>query len=56
MGTTFTDVGESKGLHAYADSNWSVTRSTTGFVIFLGNGAIAHAARRQHCITMSSLM
>ena len=54
MGTTFTDVGETKGLHAYADSNWSVTRSTTGFVIFLGNGAIAHAARRQHCITMSS--
>ena len=54
MGTTFTDVGERKALHAYADSDWSTTRSTTGFVIFLGNGAIGTAARRQHCITMSS--
>ena len=53
-GTTFTNVGETKRLHAYAHSNWSVTRSTTGFVIFLGNGAIAHTSRRQHCITMSS--
>ena len=54
MGTTFTNVGESKHLHAFADSNWAVTRSTTGFVIFLGNAAIGHACRRQHCISMSS--
>ena len=54
MGTTFTDVGERKVLHAYADSDWSTTRSTTGYVIFLANGAIGTAARRQHCITMSS--
>ena len=36
------------------DSNWATTRSLTGFVIYLGGGAIAHACRRQHCITMSS--
>ena len=45
------------GLHAFADSSWSTTRSITGYVIFLGGGAIAHASRRgrrQHCITMSS--
>ena len=41
-------------LRAYADSNWSERRSTTGFVIFLAGGAINCASRRQHCITMSS--
>ena len=53
-GTTFTNVGDNKSLHAFADANWSTTRSTTGYVVFLGNAAIAHTARRQHCITMSS--
>ena len=53
LGTSFAEGGETH-LHAYADSNWSTTRSITGFVIFLGGGAIAHACRRQHCITMSS--
>ena len=55
MGTTFSaHVDGAKELRAYADSNWSTTRSTTGFVIFLGGAAIAHTSRRQHCITMSS--
>ena len=53
LGTSFTDKGNT-ALHAFADSNWSATRSITGFVVFLGGGAIAHACRRQHCITMSS--
>ena len=53
LGTSFSRHGETK-LHAYADSNWLTTRSTTGFVIFLAGGAIAHASRRQHCISMSS--
>ena len=54
------NVGESnKGkdadvLRAYADSNWSETRSTTGFCIMLAGGAIAHSSKRQHCITLSS--
>ena len=41
-------------LRAYADSNWTETRSTTGYCIFLGNAAVSTASRRQHCITMSS--
>jgi hypothetical protein len=41
-------------LFARADSNWGVTRSTTGFVIFLGGAGINCASRRQHCISMSS--
>ena len=53
LGTSFTKHGD-PSLHAFADSNWSATRSVTGFVIFLANGAVAHCSRRQHCITMSS--
>ena len=53
LGTAFTAHGDNK-LHAFADSNWGTTRSTTGYVIFLASGAVAHASRRQHCITMSS--
>ena len=46
-------VGAHK-LRARADSNWSEKRSTTGFVIFLANGAINCKSGRQHCICMSS--
>ena len=41
-------------LRGASDSDWSVRRSTTGFVIILACGAIAHASRRQHCIALSS--
>jgi hypothetical protein len=41
-------------LRCYADSNWTETRSTTGFVIVLAGGSVLHASKRQHCITMSS--
>ena len=41
-------------LRARADSNWSETRSTTGFVIFLAGATINNGSRRQHCISMSS--
>ena len=57
---TTTNVGSSnkaegaEELVGYADSDWSTTRSTTAFLIMLGGAAIAHASRRQHCITMSS--
>ena len=39
---------------AYADSDWTSVRSTTGYVIFLAGACIAGGSRRQHCITMSS--
>jgi len=55
IGTTFSaDTDSAKKLRAYADANWTTTRSTTGFVIMLAGGAIAHASRRQHCISMST--
>ncbi len=41
-------------LHALADANWRSTRPTSGFVIFLAGGAIAHCCRRQTCIAMST--
>ena len=41
-------------LRCYADSNWTETRSTTGFVIMLAGATISHVSKRQHCITMSS--
>lgn len=54
-GVTFSSRGDGADtLRAYADSNWSETRSTTGFVIMLAGASISHASRRQHCITMSS--
>jgi len=55
IGTTFSaHTDGAKKLRAYADANWTTTRSTTGFVIMLSGGAIAHASRRQHCISMST--
>ena len=55
LGTTFSaHVPDANKLKAYADSNWSVTRSTTGFVIMLAGAAITAVSRRQHCICMSS--
>ena len=55
VGTTFTAHGADAGkIKAYADSDWSVNRSTTGFVVMLANAAIVAVSRRQHCITMSS--
>ena len=55
MGTTFSAHGtDASKLRVYADSNWSVTRSTSGFVIMLGGASITAVSRRQHCITMSS--
>ena len=46
--------GATKKLRAYADANWTTTRSTTGYVITLAGAAIAHASRRQHYIAMST--
>ena len=42
------------GHSFYADSNWSISRSVSGFLIMLAGAAIVAVSRRQHCITMSS--
>ena len=55
LGITFSaHVPEAPSVRAFADSNWGVTRSVTGFVIMLAGAAIVAVSRRQHCITMSS--
>jgi len=55
IGTTYSKhAPDAHKLRAFADSNWGVTRSTSGFVIFLGGAAINCSSRRQHFISMSS--
>ena len=55
VGITFSaHMPNADQLMSYADSNWGVTRSTTGFVIMLCGAVIAAVSRHQHCITMSS--
>ena len=55
FGTTFSaNVPFASKLRAFADANWTTVRSTTGYVVLLAGAAIAHASRRQHCISMSS--
>ena len=47
VGTTFSaHVPGVTKLQAYADANWTTTRSTTGYVITLAGAAIAYASRR----------
>ena len=55
-GCTFNGKCDAKQgrLHAYADSDWSMTRSLTGFLIMLAGAAIVCGSRRQHWITLSS--
>ena len=55
LGTTYSAYlpGANK-LTAYADSNWSVMRSVSGFVIMLCGAAVCAVSRRQRCITLSS--
>ena len=55
MGTTFSaHVDEAKKLIAFADSDWGITRSTTGYCIMLAGACVMAGSRRQHCISMSS--
>ena len=55
LGTTYSKhVVDADKLKVFCDSNWSITRSTTGFVIMLAGAQICCVSRRQHCITMSS--
>ena len=55
LGITYSKhgIGANK-LKVFADSNWAITRSISGFTFILAGGSISHASRRQHCISMSS--
>ena len=55
LGVTYSKHAENAArLRAFADSNWAVTRSTTGYTIMLAGAGIGSVSRRQHCISMSS--
>ena len=41
-------------MTAECDSDWNVSHSTTGWVIYLANAAVAYASKRQECIASSS--
>ena len=45
---------DSAKLSGCSDSDWYIRRSTTGYVITLACGAVAHGSHRQHCIANSS--
>ena len=55
LGTAYSKHSDgSTKVVVRADANWSTTRSTTGYVIKLAGASVAHASRRQHCISMST--
>ena len=55
LGITYSaHVADAGKLKCYADSDWSTTRSTTGYCIMLAGSVVSQASRRQHCISMSS--
>ena len=41
-------------LYARADTNWRVSRSASGFIVFLGGAAISCYCGRQGCIAIST--
>ena len=55
LGVTYSKHADHAAtLRAFADSNWAVTRSTTGYTIMLAGASIGSVSRRQHCIAVSS--
>lgn len=46
-------------LVAFSDSDWagdkSTRKSTTGYVVFYGGGAVCWVSRRQSCVTLSTM-
>ena len=54
LGITYSKHAPRNKLEAYADSDWSVKRSTTGNVVMYAGGAIGCSSKRQHCIAVSS--
>ena len=41
-------------LHGFSDANWDVRFSTSGWVVFWQNAAIAWGSRQQKCVALSS--
>ena len=54
LGMTYSKHAGQNRFECFADSDWNVRRSTTGWVIMLGGAAVGFASSRQHCIALSS--
>ena len=54
LGIVYSKFASEIHLHAYADSNWSKMRSTSGYAIYLAGGLVSFASKKQRCIAMSS--
>ena len=48
------NVGGNETLIGMSDSDWAVARSTSGYIFFLCQAAIAYISQKQHSIAMSS--
>ncbi|XP_065073527.1 uncharacterized protein LOC135697684 [Ochlerotatus camptorhynchus] len=50
---------KAEDLVAFSDSGWagdkSTRKSTTGYVVFYGGGAVCWVSRRQSCVTLSTM-
>jgi hypothetical protein len=53
LGLRWTVGGDTK-LSGMSDSNWAVVKSTSGYVFFMCQAAIAYIAKKQASIAMSS--
>ena len=54
-GLTFDgSLTDASVLHAYSDSNWTSSHSTTGFMLVLAGVTICYSSKRQKCIALSS--
>lgn len=51
--------GDNLNLVGYTDADWGgdldERKSTSGYAFLLGNGAIAWASKKQHCISLSTM-
>ena len=52
LGLTFE--AEPTELTSYADSDWAVSRSTSGWIIMFQKAAIAWGSKKQPCVALSS--
>jgi hypothetical protein len=54
VGVNYSADAVKPELHAYSDSDWQVTHSTTGFAVMLAGAAVSYSSKRQQSIALSS--
>lgn len=53
-GITFNGSAPDPMLTGFADSDWSVAHSTSGYCLCFAGAPISYASKRQQCIALSS--